>query len=354
MSDIKISVVVPIYNTSRYLSQCIESLIKQTLKDIEIILIDDGSTDNSKHIYEKYRKEKNIKIFRKENSGLSDTRNYGIDKSSGKYIVFIDSDDWCELDMLEKMYDVAEQHNLDLVVTGASLEFDNNSGNKKVGFEEKKICKSYDDIRAAITIIENKEVFNIVWNKLYRLSTIKMNKLKFKKEGVPGEDLIFNSDYFKQIESLGILPGEYYHYRKNNTSITSGYKYDLINKIKYFDEARISLYEYYKLDTIDDKVNFSREYIDYRQSVIRNIYKSKKKMNFKSKVENIKVVFLDTRESNTLSNFEKQNIYDKIFCCLLNINSPIIAVLVYDILFYLRNNMRMLYTIFRNKELGFK
>jgi len=114
---IKVSVIVPVYNVYEYLEKCLDSLVNQSLKDIEIIVVNDGSPDNSQEIIDKYTKKyKNVKSYIKENGGLSDARNYGIKKANGEYLSFIDSDDYIDNTMLEKMYQKAKQENLDILV----------------------------------------------------------------------------------------------------------------------------------------------------------------------------------------------------------------------------------------------
>ena len=114
---VKVSVIVPVYNVYDYLGKCLDSLVNQTLKDIEIIVVNDGSPDNSEEIIDIYKKKyKCIKAYKKENGGLSDARNYGIKRAQGEYIAFIDSDDYVDTQMLEKMYQKAKKDNLDIVV----------------------------------------------------------------------------------------------------------------------------------------------------------------------------------------------------------------------------------------------
>ena len=114
----KVSVIVPVYNVEKYLSKCLDSLVNQTLKDIEIIVVNDGTKDNSQSIIDKYTKKysKKIKSYIKENGGLSSARNYGLKYAKGEYISFIDSDDYVDLQMFEKMYNEAINHKFDIVV----------------------------------------------------------------------------------------------------------------------------------------------------------------------------------------------------------------------------------------------
>ena len=122
-----ISVIVPIYNVEKYLERCLDSIIKQTYKNLDIILVDDGSIDNSTKICDEYvKKDSRIKVIHKENGGLSDARNVGIDNSDGKYICFIDSDDYIELDMIENLYDGIVKNNANICCCGKLLEYEKN------------------------------------------------------------------------------------------------------------------------------------------------------------------------------------------------------------------------------------
>ena len=120
MSEIKVSVIVPVYNVEQYLEECVDSLINQTLKDIEILLIDDGSTDSSGEICDRYAQEyENIRVIHKKNGGLGDARNVGLSKAMGKYVYFIDSDDYLEVNALEMLYKEAAKDNLDVILFSA-------------------------------------------------------------------------------------------------------------------------------------------------------------------------------------------------------------------------------------------
>lgn len=121
----KVSIIVPIYNVEKYIERCIKSLISQTYRDIEILLINDGSPDDSKTICERYEKiDKRIKLYNKENGGLSDTRNYGLKRAKGEYILFVDSDDYIESNTVEVLISEMKKDNLDIVAGNAVLEAD--------------------------------------------------------------------------------------------------------------------------------------------------------------------------------------------------------------------------------------
>ena len=118
----KVSVIVPIYNAEMYIDKCIQSIINQTLRDIEIILVDDGSTDRSFEISNKYaKKDERIKIIKQKNKGVGAARNYGVSIATGKFITFIDSDDFVEIDMLEILYNAAINNNCDIIFSGIKI-----------------------------------------------------------------------------------------------------------------------------------------------------------------------------------------------------------------------------------------
>lgn len=139
MNDL-ISIIVPVYNVEKYLNKCIDSIINQTYKNIEIILVDDGSTDNSGKICDEYLlRDSRIKVIHKNNGGLSSARNEGINISSGEYIGFVDSDDWVEPNMYEEMYKKILYSNADIVDCGYWKEYENKSI-KYISANEVKFC----------------------------------------------------------------------------------------------------------------------------------------------------------------------------------------------------------------------
>lgn len=126
MYDIKVSIIVPIYNVEKYLDRCMESLLNQTLKDIEIIMVDDGSPDNCPKMCDEYaKKDSRVKVIHKRNAGLGEARNSGLKIISGKFVAFVDSDDFVELDMYEKLYTAAENMKSDTVYCGFSKYLSN-------------------------------------------------------------------------------------------------------------------------------------------------------------------------------------------------------------------------------------
>lgn len=212
----KVSIIVPVYNGEKYLRGTIEMIINQTFKEFELILIDDGSNDNSKEICNYYANaDKRIRVIRQQNLGAWAARNAGIKSATGKYIMFLDCDDWYEKNLIEVMYNAIESSNVDLVICGHIDLFVNSN---------RKIYKS-NNIMLKEHVYESNESFmldyykfrkigisDVLWNKIYRAEIIKENELFFQK--LPrGEDAVFNINYYEKINSCRILENSLYKYR---------------------------------------------------------------------------------------------------------------------------------------------
>ena len=209
-----ISVIVPIYNSSKNIRECIDSIVKQNYSDFEILLIDDGSKDNSLEICKEYEKKyKNIRVFIKKNTGVSDTRNFGIDKAKGEYIVFIDSDDYLESNYLKTMHEVASKYHVDVVRCNI------NSQDEKGNISHEK----FDDIKDKI--IKKDELNNII----KRFVTLEDNLASYvfllliRKEKIPKfdtnltfmEDTFFYINLLLNIDSMYFINENLYTYRYN-------------------------------------------------------------------------------------------------------------------------------------------
>jgi len=223
----KISIIIPVYNIEKYLKQCLDSVINQTLREIEIICVNDGSTDNSLQILQEYsRKDDRIKLFSKENGGIGSARNEGLKHVNGEYIGFVDSDDWIELDMYEKLYEKAEANDCDMVICSAHIFDDIEQEFKfdKPYFTLACFDESFDDIifnheQTAGFLFE----INVTpWNKIYRTSLIKDNNITFQK--LDFEDNPFFYECFLKSKRVSLVRENLYFYRVNRKGsfITTG------------------------------------------------------------------------------------------------------------------------------------
>lgn len=208
MKEIKVSVIIPVYNVEKYIRQCLESIINQTLKDIEIIIVNDGTRDNSMKIVEEYILDERIRVINKENGGLSSARNTGILAAQGKYICFIDSDDFIEKSMLEELYNIIEEKNFDVVDSDIFL-YDN----KTHEIKERK-NKEYLKIHKGLILWEK---YNVeVVNKIYKKSFLLGNNVFFE-EGIIHEDELFSIKILLSTNKIEHINKSFYYYRINRS-----------------------------------------------------------------------------------------------------------------------------------------
>ncbi|MBC7641840.1 MAG: glycosyltransferase family 2 protein [Flavobacterium sp.] len=236
LSNIKISIIIACFNVEKYLEQCMDSVVNQTHKNLEIIAVNDGSTDQSLTILEQYKKsDDRIIIINQKNQGLSGARNSGIDISTGEYLMFIDSDDWINTETISKTISSLIHQKTDIVFFSYTKEYEHKSV-KKFILSENKIFDSVEvkKLHKRLFGLSGKELAKpehadslvTAWGKLYKTEIIQANKLQFVDCKLIGtEDLLFNIYYFNFIHSATYLHECLYHYRKNNnTSLTSTYK----------------------------------------------------------------------------------------------------------------------------------
>ncbi len=232
----KVSIIIPVYNVEKYLPKCLESVIGQTYADLEIICIDDGTPDRSAAVILSYaEKDGRIKLISQENQGLSGARNTGIRAATGKYIVFLDGDDWLDPEAIKAATDTAAKNNADVVMWGYVREFSDRSDEKKIFssdmvFDEKG-CRSLHRRMAGLYGEETADPSNAdslvtAWGKLYRADIIKENGLEFVDTRLIGtEDALFNLECFGFIHSAAFINRPFNHYRKDNdSSLTRSYK----------------------------------------------------------------------------------------------------------------------------------
>jgi len=218
-----VSVVIPAYNTSEAVKNVINGVLEQSFEDFEVILVNDGSTDNTLEVLKSYQeKDKRIRVFSKKNSGApSGPRNFGIGKVRGKYIQFFDSDDRiASKDALKKAVEAMNER--DLVATGWTVDLETKDkiirDYKKVSPERELITK--DITNYVLKSIGSTGLLYNIWNKLFRTSIIKKNNIKFRENLPFGEDLLFVLDYLKYVKSIQIIPDITYGYFTSNISGT--------------------------------------------------------------------------------------------------------------------------------------
>ena len=207
-----VSVIIPVYNTAPYLQRCLESVCNQTLKNIEIICVNDGSTDNSKEILQQYKdKDNRICVITQEHKGIAAARNVGLQCVTGQYIGFVDSDDWIEPDMFELAYTTAQREHVDIVAWGYSLDLV--TGQKAIKNEKQK---GLNDIEVFLcTILSEGAYRDFLWNKLFSKQFILEKKLRFDETLAVMEDRYFVFEAALAGGKLFYIPEIKYHYRRD-------------------------------------------------------------------------------------------------------------------------------------------
>ena len=246
-----VSVIVPIYNVEKYLNRCVDSILVQTYKNLEIILVDDGSTDNSGEICDEYSsKYNNITVIHKENQGLTLARKRGIDAAKGEYIAFVDSDDWIEADMIENLINGIKKSNAEIAAIGYFEDYNKNS--VPIG---QKAENGFYDISTAILLLHRKTaVFPFMWNKLYKKSLL--CNVDFSCGNITGEDYYANSQILPKANGIYIVSCCGYHYVQHNNSMSKS----------IFNDSRKKSFEMYKRlreEMISKYPNNRKEIINY-------------------------------------------------------------------------------------------
>ena len=307
----KVSIILPVYNVESYLRQCLDSIIMQTLEDIEIICVNDGSTDNSLEILQEYKnKDSRIKIINQENRGQGVARNIALENITGDYIGFVDPDDYISPNMYKTLYETAIKHNCDIV---------------EESFYIKNEIRNYLKKRKNKLNLPKNKIFNYkvkknyvfspnlaIWNKLYKTSFIKENDIKFF-ETKKGEDVIFTIKSRVLASKIVYIDNADYYYRIKKDNIPKSYKNtspidELNRQIKFLDKIKNALIE----DKIYELIKYDFE--NYSIQKLKEKYKILQIKDQKIFEQALKNVISE----NLFKRFKKEiflkNIIDTIFC----------------------------------------
>lgn len=230
----KVSVIIPVYNVREYLRQCIESVINQSYNNLEIILVNDGSLDDSGMICDEYSMtDKRVLSIHKENGGLSDARNKGMAIASGEYIYFLDSDDWIAPNAIETLVHYAIEHNCELVQGGFYYAYDS-----FLIYDDRKLKDSDSPFilsrpQAMTELTKNEYIKNFAWGKLYKATIIKRHPFKV---GVYFEDSYWQHLIIDNISNYGVIPTPLYYYRQRENSISGAFNLNFIDLLKGTEE----------------------------------------------------------------------------------------------------------------------
>lgn len=268
MTSPKVSIIVPCFKVEKYLDRCMQSLLNQILKDIEIILVDDGSPDNCSRMCDEYaKKDSRIKVIHKQNAGLGYARNSGIDVALGEYIAFVDSDDHVSTLMYESLYRKAKESHADAVFGGIYIESNNGTWNELHEFDNNRTIKNDEVISFMLNMvackpkIKSERLYEMsVWRAIYKRDIISQYNIRFLSErDIVSEDIPFNIDFLKHAKVVSFIDKGFYYYHLNGTSLTSN-----VNPQKFEGYKNLHCILINKLGGIDkDNERANRFFIGY-------------------------------------------------------------------------------------------
>ena len=267
----KISIIIPVYNVEQYVKKCLESVLNQTYSNLEVLIINDGSTDNSAYICQEYAdKDTRIRLFHQENRGLSSALNIGLEHFTGDYLGFVDSDDWVEPDMFETLYNLIKSKKTSISIASFYYDKDN------VSFPVKNKNHIPDDVISKKNMLLyplQRDMYpgfcGYVWNKLYSADIIKASNLKFAEEIKYGMDIVFYTSLVISENGTGICSDKpVYHYLQRDTAISKSKSYqirkDILAVYKYLEEL-------YNNNEYSDISYWARGFYCYHAGVIADI-----------------------------------------------------------------------------------
>lgn len=309
MQEQLVSIIVPVYNSQRTIERCLTSILEQTYRNLEIIVVDDGSTDNSVQIINKYKVDGRIHLVSKKNGGVSSARNTGLSIAKGDFIQFVDSDDYLSSNMTERLVTLITTNNCDLVICGYKYI----NGNRELHLP-KQLYYGTDVIKNAFLRLWETTYINIPWNKLYRRALCK--DISFPLEVTLGEDLIFNIQYLKKCQRVFVSDELLYNYYwAGEGKLTTKFYEETINDIKAISQAVLSYLGREQYETNIDKINgiLTKSYKHSVQTLVYCKEKSLKKKNeaLKSwqKDDFVKTLFASCNDSNDRKLFKKNTLY---------------------------------------------
>ena len=332
MTDELISVIVPCYNVEKYLEKCVKSILNQTYTNLEIILVDDGATDNTPKICDELAlTDSRIKVIHKSNGGLSDARNAGIEIASGKYITFLDSDDWLEKDTINMALQEILSGDFDLVIWSYSADFvDDNENIIRYRLNcLNGVCDSKNNL-----LLANSGALGLMgysWNKLYKTSTIKNNALLFEKGVSLIEDILFNSEYIKFCKRIKFIDfvGNHYIQRKRVTLGTAYYENVFELKLRAC-LARESILKHFCVEKNRITEVMGSFYYEALKSAVFAIILGEG--NISQKIQKLQKFLLDSTVQNIIKKVENISIKQRLLFYLIKIKAVYILFCVISIL----------------------
>lgn len=299
-----ISVIVPVYNVEKYLDNCVESIVNQTYRDLEIILVDDGSPDNCPAMCDEWaKKDDRIKVIHKENGGVSTARNVGLENATGNYIGFVDSDDYLELNMYELLFNDLTVNNSDISVCSTFLVSENNEIKKDSIFETQVLNQE-----EAVKFLSYK-MNNSLWNKLFKKAVLE--DCRFEEGRTFGEDHLVLLRALKKVESVSFISESLYYYVQRSNS-TTGARFSE----KSFDQVYMkdALYNFVKENYPYVSDYYRKLTFTARENICRKIILSRLEGKFAKELNEYKQ-YMNAEFRKVKSDLSKKEIAEYVLIC---------------------------------------
>lgn len=280
MDNKLVTIIVPVYNVEKYLSKCLDSIVNQTYSNLEIILVDDGSKDNSGNICDYYAKnDVRIKTVHIDNAGVSNARNIGLNLSLGDFILFLDSDDYVELDMVEQMINIFNKYNVDIVMCNFYWEYNGALKRNKISNTSFII-----DSRNFINSISSENSYGgYLWNKMYKREILFNNQklIQFDTNVLIMEDFLFNCELYDNIKKVACLDNCFNYYVQRKTSALGNRSLNkdknalcsIIRIINFLEKNNFNINLYYKLRFIIESSYIRYKDIQYFNKILKGYFK---------------------------------------------------------------------------------
>lgn len=274
-----ISVIIPIYNAEKYIERCVDSLLQQTMKDFEIVIVDDGSTDHTSDICEMYQEhDERIRVFHQKQSGVAVARNTGVGLARGEWIAFIDADDYVEEDYLQKLFQLVCDNQAQMSIVGA---FDTDESSGRILGRSKTVIGTYNAENAIKMFLHHQGIICVMWGKLFAKSLFK--NIFFSRENVVGEDLAVFYRLIDQCKCIAIdTSARYYHYMIHEHSLIHSCSLEeRVKEINTIDSIIFFIHKKYP-NLIDDAYYFKYAQLQGYLAVTRKIYSTEQEDIYKA------------------------------------------------------------------------
>ena len=349
---IKVSIIMPVYNVEKFLEKTFQSVIDQTFKDFELLVVDDGATDSSGKICDEYaQKDNRIQVFHKKNGGAPEARNVAIEKAKGKYIYCMDSDDWIEKEYIEKMYNLAEENNADIVITGFLMEYFQNG--KEVTYKtdvEDKVYKNKEEFRNNAYKYFNNSFLSLACNKLLKREIIMSNNIRFPN--TKWDDHHFNMEYLKDVNVVVISSIAMYHWYRSREGSETMINYSDVNmfekRLEHYEHVK-KLYNYWGVNDKESVDGISCYFIGRVFQCIQELADNKK-ITYKEKRDKVKIILENENTQEGLKNAKSLSTKFKILTIPMKCKNVTMSLLFGSIVSFVRKCLPGLFIKIKEKE----